>query len=176
MTMTLIEHYEVPSGGVSSITFMAVGDIPADYTDLVLKLSLRTSQANTFSTLNINFNGSGANFSNRWLYGNGSTSGSWTQTTYIADINAANNTANTFSNTEIYIPNYASNNNKSFSVDHVHEQNGTTAYQEIVAGLWSNTNAITSITFTPGSGNFVQYSSATLYGILAGSDGIVSVS
>jgi hypothetical protein len=150
--------------------------IPQDGTDLVLKLSLRTSQSSTFSQLIINFNTLNTNFSNRWLYGNGAGAGSWTQTTYIADINAANNTADTFSNTEIYIPNYAGSTNKSFSVDHVHEQNGTTAYQEIIAGLWSNTSAISGITLTSGSGNLVAGSIVSLYKITKGSDGIVTTS
>jgi hypothetical protein len=35
----------------------------------------------------------------------------------------------------------------------------------LTAGLWSNTAAITSVKFAPQSGNFVQYSTATLYGV-----------
>jgi hypothetical protein len=34
-----------------------------------------------------------------------------------------------------------------------------------IAALWSNTAAINAITITSGDGNYVQYSSATLYGI-----------
>jgi hypothetical protein len=74
-------------------------------------------------------------------------------------------TANTFSSTEIYIPNYASANYKSYSVDQVDEGNQTTVYSHLIAGLWSNTAPINQITFTPTSYNFVQYSTATLYGI-----------
>jgi hypothetical protein len=33
------------------------------------------------------------------------------------------------------------------------------------SGLWQNTNSITSLKFYPGSGNLLQYSKATLYGI-----------
>ena len=51
------------------------------------------------------------------------------------------------------------------SADGVMENNATEAYQNLVAGLWSNTSAITSLTLAKSTGNFVQYSSASLYGI-----------
>jgi hypothetical protein len=43
------------------------------------------------------------------------------------------------------------------------EQNGTTAYAELVAGLWADTSSITSM--LPAAANFAEYSTATLYGI-----------
>jgi hypothetical protein len=90
----------------------------------------------------------------------------------------SNYTADTFGNTAIYIPNYqASGVAKSFSTDGVAENNATSASLGITAGLSEITAAITSIRIAPpASINWVEYSSATLYGILAGSDGIVSVS
>jgi len=54
---------------------------------------------------------------------------------------------------------------KSISADAVEENNGTTAFAGLSAALWSNTAAITSITLTPQTGSYVQYSTATLYGI-----------
>ena len=74
-------------------------------------------------------------------------------------------TANTFSNFSTYIPNYAGSNNKSYSVDGVTENNATASYQIMYAGLWSNTAAINQITLVPDTLNFVQYTTATLYGI-----------
>jgi hypothetical protein len=65
----------------------------------------------------------------------------------------------------MYIPNYASSNYKSFSIDSVTENNGTVAYQIMHAGVWSNTAAITSLTITAAGGNLAQYSTATLYGV-----------
>ena len=57
-------------------------------------------------------------------------------------------------------------NNKSVSIDSVTESNDTSyGYQALVAGLWSNSAAITNITLTPETGNYAQYSTATLYGI-----------
>jgi len=82
-----------------------------------------------------------------------------------ACIPASGTTASTFGNAEIYLPNYAGNTNKSASIDMVSEQNATSTYMGLVAPLWSNTAAITSITLTGASGNLAQYSTATLYGI-----------
>lgn len=84
--------------------------------------------------------------------------------------NQTNNNANTFSNTEIYIPNYTSSNYKSVSSDSVQEANDTTNNNMwLLAGLWSNTGAITQIDIgaddTSSSYNFLQYSTFTLYGI-----------
>ena len=70
---------------------------------------------------------------------------------------------------EIYLPNYASSNYKSFAADNTSETNlssGNTNYLSMSSGLWSNTAAITSITFVIADAtNFVEYSTATLYGI-----------
>ncbi len=75
--------------------------------------------------------------------------------------------ASTFASTEVYIPNYAGSTNKSYAVDQVQETNGTTAYMNLLAGLWSNTAAITSIKIEGRDTTItmVQHSTATLYGI-----------
>ena len=71
-----------------------------------------------------------------------------------------------FNNIGIYIPNYAGSNNKSFSIDNAQENNITTAYSQLEAGLWSDSSAITSIRLTEQYGNnLVEYSTAYLYGI-----------
>jgi hypothetical protein len=86
-------------------------------------------------------------------------------------------TANSFGNGEIYIPNYTSSVAKSVSLNGSTEQNNTTSYNSVVAGLWNNTAAITSITFaTQTAGNFVIGSMFSLYKITKGSDGIVTTS
>ncbi len=73
---------------------------------------------------------------------------------------------NTFANGEIYIPNYTASVNKSVSIDSVTENNATSAIAALDAGLWANTAAITSINLNGNNGNFVQYSTAYLYGIV----------
>ena len=173
MKKKLIERVTVGSGGAASITFSA---IPAGYSDLLLKLSLRNSTA--INSMTLRFNGSSSNFTQRELQGEGSgtpSSGARTDSIIRLSVNRSDFTANTFSSTSIYIPNYLASANKSFSVDAVTENNATTSLQTIIAGLWSQTAAITEISFTSPA-NFVEFSSASLYGIVRGSDGTTTVS
>jgi len=162
-TYELIEHIEVGSGGASSIV---LDEIASDYADLYLVLSGRSTDSETWSYVNLSFNGSTSNRSDRQLYGYGSGTGSTSSTNgNFALVNAANTTSNTFGSMSLYIPNYAGSSAKSVSIDSVTEQNATSAYQRINAFLWNDTSAITSITLTPSAGNFAEFSSATLYGI-----------
>jgi hypothetical protein len=160
-TFVKIATITVGAGGASSIDFVS---IPSRYTDLCIKISSRAVNSGTDYML-INFNTLTSNFSAIYLDGSGSTATSSTLARFAGRIvdNAA--TSNTFSNNEIYIFNYAGSNNKSYSVDAVNENNGTTANSDLIGGLWSNTAAITSIGLTTASGNFAQYSTVTLYGI-----------
>ena len=162
-TMTLISSNTVGSGGVASVTFSS---IPATYTDLKLVMSSRNDGAATSRNVNYSFNGLSTNQTSIALQGNGSAASSFTATTLQAGDNpAATATANTFSNTEIYIPNYTSANYKSSSSDAIQEDNTTAAISRLLANLWSSTAAITSITFSTNAGSFVQYSTFYLYGI-----------
>lgn len=157
-----IASVTVGSGGASSIAFSS---IPATYTDLVVKISGRNTSSGDW--FNLSFNGSTSSFSGRQIFGTGGGVFSYTKTdnTEAFVNNNSSTTASTFSNSEVYIPNYAGSTNKSFSVDSVTENNGTTAYAVFYAGLWSNTSAITSLTFTPNANTLAQYTTATLYGI-----------
>ena len=171
-TMTLIASSTVGSGGVSSVTFSS---IPNTYTDLVVKANIRTNNAGTVDYTVMAFNGvpTGTSYSNKNVYGDytaaysGSSSGA--NSIINVPVNGVTSTANTFANTEWYIPNYASSNYKSVSVDSVGEGNSATAnynYTEMVAGLWASTSAITSIYLSPYFGSlFTQYSTFYLYGI-----------
>ena len=76
-----------------------------------------------------------------------------------------NNTASTFGNLQIYIPNYAGSNQKSYSIDSVGENNATDAYQVLSAGKYNQTTAITQVSLRIASSNLAQYSTAYLYGI-----------
>jgi hypothetical protein len=162
VTFIKIASSTVGAGGVSSITFSS---IPSTYTDLVVKFSGNGSIINT--ALYMQFNGSSSSYTGRYLRGSGSAANSYTQVDFPSSVYgtylSGSNTIPT--NQEFYIPNYASSNFKSVSVDAVEERNGTTAYAMLTAGLWSNTAAITSITLSPDSGTILQYSTATLYGI-----------
>jgi hypothetical protein len=167
-TYTLLETITVGAAGASSVTFNSIPQ--TGYTDLVIKASVRNSAGTQLMT--IAYNGSTSNFSSRWLIGDGATaSSSNSSTTFsnlIAWIDGSADTANTFSNTEITIPNYTSANFKSASADSVMENNSTTAYQSMIANLWSSTAAISSVTLNCyGGGNIAQYSTFSLYGVSA---------
>ena len=162
-TFELIASSTVGSGGAASIVFSS---IPSTYTDLVLKLSIRSEGTSTNAVL-LQLNGSSANGSIKAIEGNGSAASSWTDTSsYAGNIPPSTYTASTFSNNEVYIPNYAGSTNKSSSVDSVTENNATAALADLQANLWSNTAAVTSITLNRnGTNNFAQYSTAYLYGV-----------
>jgi len=160
-TMVALQTVTVGAGGSASISFTS---IPQTYTDLKLVISPRNTAANNYGT--ITFNGSSSSFSRRILYGTGSSTASTAPNNAESlTINDSGTTASTFANYEMYIPNYASSNYKSFSIDSVTENNGTVAYQIMHAGVWSNTAAITSLTITAAGGNLAEYSTATLYGV-----------
>ena len=152
--------------------------IPQTFTDLFIVCSLRSSDTGSFVNINLGFNSNTASFTARWLYGLGSdgTGSASFQGRYAGEVNTANDTANTFSNSSIYIPNYTGSTNKSFSTDSVRETNASANAMAISAGLWSNTAAITSFQLDASAGNFVVGSMVSLYGITKGSDGIVTTS
>jgi hypothetical protein len=174
MTMQLIETKTLGTA-TSAIEFTS---IPQTFTDLVILCSLRTNRALEIDPVVIRFNSSTTNYTRRNLEGDGSAVASTTPTDGRAgDATAALATANTFSNFSCYVPNYAGSTNKSASVDSVTEDNITFARQTIQALLWSDTSAITSIQALPLFGTeFVANCSISLYGILKGSDGIVTTS
>jgi hypothetical protein len=162
-TYTLISSSTVGSGGASSIDFTS---IPQTYTDLLIKYSIRTTGAAIATGGFIKFNSSTTGYTYRRLEGTGAAAGSQNGSDRYAGVDTGTSaTASTFSNAEVYIPNYAGSTNKSYSADSVSENNATTAYTWLVAGLWSNTAAITSISLSDDTYNLGQYSTAYLYGI-----------
>jgi hypothetical protein len=163
-TMTLIASNTVGSSGVSSVTFSS---IPQTYTNLLVKMSSRntSTSGSAWGNTTVQFNGSSTGYNMRFLYGSGSGTGSGVDTIINTATNDSSSTASTFANTEFYIPNYTSSNYKSVSIDTVTENNATAALADLVAALWSNTAAITSISIASNTGNFAQYSTFYLYGI-----------
>ena len=170
MGMVHVETIEVGAGGAASIEFTG---IPQDGVDLVLLLSARGNlTADPHDYVRLRFNGSVTGYSSKRLYGFGSgyssDSTSNVDSLYYWFMDAAAATANTFGNARVYVTNYAAAQNKSISIDAVTENNATAARQDLTAGLWANTAAITSLRLLPFFGSsFVQYSTASLYMITA---------
>ena len=163
MGMQLIETIEVGSGGTASIEFTS---IPQDGVDLQVVLSGRSTNGNNYFGLQFN-NDTGSNYNYTLLSGTGTaalsaavTSGSFLRI-YSGD---SDYTANTFGNSSAYISNYTSNSAKSYSTDGVNENNSTAGIQNLGAGSWTGTSAITSLKIF---GAIAQYSTASLYKITA---------
>jgi hypothetical protein len=169
--MKLIETKTLGTAA-ASIEFTS---IPQDFTDLVLLASTRNTGESTFYL--VSFNSLTTNFSYRYLqgFGSGVDNGAASVRPFVS-MPKNSFTANTFSNDLVYVPNYTASTNKSISIDSVAENNATEGYQTFVAGLWSNTSAITSLQLNTGANNFAIGSTFSLYGITKGSDGIVTTS
>jgi hypothetical protein len=178
MTYKLIETKSLASAQ-ASIVFSS---IPQTYTDLMLVFSMRGDVASTYVSTAIRFNSdSGSNYTNRLLYGEGSGGGfpALATTTQIQWVysNGTTSTANTFGNAQVYIPNYTNSTSKVVLMDSVSENNATESIQALTYSYWNGTAAITTLSLTTQAGtNLLTGSTASLYGILKGSDGIVTTS
>lgn len=168
--MELVQTITVGSGGASSIVF---ANIPQDASDLLFQISVRSSTTgSSVENCLVSFNSNSSDYSHRELNGDGSTATTQAGTSRLAfRAPRAGTTANTFGNTNFYIPNYRSSLTKVYVSDSVTENNSTEAHQTIIGGHWSNTAAITSTTFSPSTNNFVSGSVISLYKITKGSGG-----
>lgn len=166
-TYTLIASNTLGSSA-ASVTFSA---IPGTYTDLVLRISARSDRTATAIAVGVEINNNtSATYSWTLLRGDGASATSLRSSGPPANIGvspAASATSNTFSNQELYIPNYTGTTKKVMSSATVAENNATTGYIEAYAELVDITTAITQITLKSGGGanNFTSGSSFFLYGI-----------
>jgi hypothetical protein len=158
--MTLVSTVTVGSGGAASIEWSGIAGTGKD---LLIVVSGRNSAGDQIA-LTLNSDTTNANYSRRLLTGyNGgvtSTSASARPTIRIVD---NTQTASTFSNNLIYIPNYTSSVAKSILIDNVDEGNNAFVNTEIAAASWSGTSAITTVTLAILGGTIVQHSTASLY-------------
>jgi hypothetical protein len=167
-TYTLISS-NVLSSSAASITFSS---IPATYTDLVIRMSTRFASG-TFGEFSVRFNSdTSALYSDTILYGSGSAAGSYansgsTSLNGILNGEGTSQTANTFSNNELYIPSYTASQSKPIGASSATENNATTAYISANAGLYRSNTAISSITLIDdiNSRSFAAGSSFDLYGV-----------
>ena len=166
-TFTLISSITATNSSTTAYTFSS---IPSIYTDLKVLCSLRdTATGASWVEFDIGYNGGTTSGSWRAVFGTGSTASSTVSTTesYAGEQTTSSNTANTFSNVEIYIPNYNNTNSvKYFSSDSAGENNATASIILLNAGSMNGSSAgITSLTFTAKGTAFSQYSTFYLYGI-----------
>lgn len=158
-------------GGTSTITF---NNIPQTFTDLQLVINGRSTASAWNDSVQLRLNGDTANNSSwRGIYafgtgGAGPNATSNISTISLGNISAASSTSNTFGSINMYLPNYISSNFKQVIIESASEGNSASAVEmDINCGLYRSTSAISSLTlFLGSSGNFVQNSTFTLYGIL----------
>ena len=169
MAVTLIAHTEVGAGGAANIDFTS---IPSTYDDLLVFCSLRMNQAGyNFSNSDIRFNNDTSSlYSETYLQNSGGTVSSARQTNqnrWFGIENGPASTTSTFSSGYLYIPNYKNSSyNKVGIFNGTAENNSTTTYYMFFsAQLYRSTSAISSLKIAASISSFVQYSSATLYGI-----------
>ena len=165
-TFEAIQTVTVTNATQAALEFTS---IPGRYTDLRILVSCRTNNTAAGNGFDISLNGSTSNFSNRGFYGAGNgTEASFSNATGrgIGFVNGSNDTASTFGNTDIYIPDYTAATNKYIYSTTVQEGNAAQIYMGLQAVKWADTAAITSISLTPQLGSWVQYTTGTLYGIL----------
>ena len=150
------------STSVASVTFNSIPQ--TGYTDLkiVMSSALTVGDVDNVITLNTSVTKN----SGLRLYGNGTNKAS-DAAVGGGLANGSTYTANTFSSTEYYFPNYTSSVNKGVSIDAVTENNGTQSYLNISSQIFNLTSGITSIKLTPNSGLYARYSTFALYGISA---------
>lgn len=170
-TYTLISS-NVLSTSAASVTFSA---IPSTYTDLVLRYSARLDGGAGSGVGVISLNSAALSMSTTYLFTNfaGSASSgrdSAATSCGIGYINDGGSTpSNTFTNAEIYIPNYAvSGVNKQMStITAMEYESSAFNYGYVGAINVTSTAAITSINIdnVTGGSNFVAGSSFYLYGI-----------
>lgn len=170
ITYVPLINVTVGAGGSLNIEFTSINTYNSSYDDLLILLSPRGDAASSVRSVTFQVNGSTSGYSDKRIYGSGATVATdgnvyGTDEIYVGEAAASGGTVSTWSSMSIYIPKFAGSSYKTFSIDSVSEQASSTAYAQNIAGVWSSTSGITSIKFIIQTGNFAQYSTATLYGI-----------
>lgn len=168
--MQVIQHVQL-TATQSQIEF---NSIPQTFTDLYVIFSCRGLNTGPLSpTIGINNLFSG--YRTRWLQGNTSTVGTGvdplgSEQAWIGTGPGGNGVANTFATVKIYLPNYRSGVAKAFTAQSAFPTGfNASSFHSQSVNTNSTTSAISSIQLRMGTGqNLVALSSATLYGITAG--------
>ena len=168
-TYTLISS-NVLTSSQASVTFSS---IPATFTDLVLRASVRATNSgigdlNLYLIINNDEGAVDTLYSRTTITGNGSSASSARVSniapfTSVGGVNGSTSTANTFASLEFYLPNYLVSATKVMSGFNVTENNDTEAYIRAHAGIYRSNTAITSVKLSQLT--FAIGSSFYLYGI-----------
>ena len=164
----------VGAGGASSVSFTS---IPSTYSHLQIRVLGRCDAAGSDrESLSVMMNSDNAtNYTSHFLVGNGSTvssssligvTGSNNQLGGSSVITGSTAPANTFGMSIIDILDYTDTNKYKVTRSlNGQDQNNSSGRLNLISGLWLSTAAITSLTLTVGTGNFISNSVFELYGI-----------
>ena len=170
--MLLIGRLDAIAGAVASFDFQ---NIPATFSKLVIDLYARGDKAATSADINIGFNNDGSAIydSIRQHVRHSASLTTWEtlEAGYvpIAVMAAASAPASAFDQIRIEIANYANTNGHKTAISEYGIKLNTTTTNIILGSgraWYRSTNAINRITLTPLAGNFAQYSTARLYGVV----------
>lgn len=161
-----IQTVTVGSGGQATVSFTS---IPATYTHLQIRGSLKTANAANGTDLKMILNSdTAANYSHHSIYGNGANANvsAVSGASYIELDGIGSTTANVFNGWVCDILDYANvNKYKTTRTLTGFDTNGG-GLIFLYSGNWRSTSAISRIDLTVLAGsNFSQYSSIALYGI-----------
>jgi hypothetical protein len=154
----------------SSVSFSSLGSY-SDYKHLQIRYVVR-SDTTTSGQVSLRVNSdSGANYAWHRISGSGTAAtsfGTSNQTTIRSGlIIPSDGVANNFAPSVIDILDFSNTNkNKIIRCFYgLHDNVGASNEIALNSGLWNNTAAITSLTFTPPAGNFASGSRFSLYGV-----------
>jgi len=153
----------------STNTNIGINNIPQNYTDLYLVMSVRSSSSTGSGSIGAYFSGEGYPALASWITGggNGTSTFSARNSAYqnFGNVSDTTHSSNTFSSHSIYIPEYTSGKWKQMIIDSVSEGNNSAAQAMMISGL-NRTNApITHIAMDMGGNLFQIGTTLTLYGI-----------
>ena len=164
-----ISTVTVGSGGASSITFSS---IPSTFQHLQIRgIARSTYTLGSSSAIIVQLNGNSTitDYSTHLMDGNGSSASAYGASDDYPQgaISNANTSSNIFGAAIIDILDYTNTNKyKTIRILSGNDNNGSGTIRFSSGGLYSNTDAVTSITLVSGSSaNLAQYSSFALYGI-----------
>ena len=151
--------YASMTGGSTSVTF---SNIPQKYQDLYI---VYYGQGNGSITLSLN--GASTGYTYTFLLGTGSSASSSRGTYSALPISGTSsyNPAGVFCSANTHILNYANTTTYKTTIGRSAADANGSGFTELIAGLWSNTSAITSLSVGINSSTFATGSTVTLYGI-----------
>lgn len=172
MTSAITKISTITASGNSTI--LDFTSIPQTYEDLIVKVQLRSGRASgpIQDGVLLRFNSVGTStYAYQTMYSDsGAAQGDLSASAssiFAGYVPTTNNTANVYSNGEIYITDYADTTHyKAVKSDIVDATDSSAGYLFLGAGTFLSNSAITSIALLTGSGqNWVAGSTATLYGV-----------